>query len=61
MSEAGADVVETFSALDQSALMKLSIRARHNNQAMYKASTGVVETPNVRLSGADVVETLNAD
>ena len=50
----GAGVAETPDALDQSALMKLSIRAHCNKQAMYKASTdgvvplserGVAETP----------------
>ena len=49
-----AGVAETPDALDQSALMKPSIRARCNKQAMYEASTdgvvplserGVAETP----------------
>ena len=49
-----AGVAETLNALDQSALMKLSIRAHCNKQAIYEASTdrvvplserGVAETP----------------
>ena len=49
-----ADVAETPDALDQSALIKLSIKAHCNKQAIYKVSTdrvvslskrGVAETP----------------
>ena len=47
-------VAETPNTLNQSALIKLSIRAHHNKQATYKASAdgvaplserGVAETP----------------
>ena len=48
-----AGVAETPDALDQSALMKLSIRAHCNKQATYKASTDRV----VSLSGRGVAET----
>ena len=48
-----AGVAETPDALDQSALMKLSIRARHNKQATYKASADRVAP----LSGRGVAET----
>ena len=48
-----AGVAETPDALDQSALMKPSIRARCNKQATYEASTDGV----VPLSGRDVAET----
>ena len=49
----GAGVAETPDALDQSALIKLSIRAHCNKQAMYKASTDRV----ISLSERDVAET----
>ena len=49
----GADVAETPNALDQSALMKLSIRAHHNKQAIYEVSTDEV----VPLSERGVAET----
>ena len=48
-----AGVAETLNALDQSALIKLSIRACCNKQAMYKASTDRA----VPLSGRGVAET----
>ena len=48
-----AGVAETSNALDQSALIKLSIRTYYNKQTMYKVSTDEV----VSLSERDVVET----
>ena len=48
-----AGVAETPDALDQSALIKLSIRAHCNKQAIYEASTDEV----VPLSERDVAET----
>ena len=46
-------VAETPDALDQSALIKLSIRAHCNKQATYKVSTDEV----VSLSKRDVAKT----
>lgn len=48
-----ADVAETSDALNQFALMKLSIRTHCNKQAKYKTSTDEV----VSLSERDVAET----
>ena len=48
----GTGVAETPDALDQSVLIKLSIRAHCNKQATYKASTDEV----ISLSKRDVAE-----
>ena len=48
-----AGVAETPNTLDQSALIKLSIRTHCNKQAIYKASTDEV----VSLNERDIAET----